>query len=257
MSGLRIRGARFATKLNLTSHRSSSILWAARDAYMARGDSGLYGQGEGMHLDKAYGYIEQFPWLESYFEKVQDATHGSLVRMLRDITRYIAVRPIESLDLDTTETCNYAISIPKPQVGAKKPVDAMAFHLTSPRVVRFDGPEGKTEECSVATEDYLQYSGAATLCFDFWTHPAKYLFEYLPSTHSMRDAITATCERYGHLHRPEGYSFDVDLLRPKAIVVSRLIYSSTHAEILRRFDIYAAPHPDMWGMSHLCKGKHK
>ena len=207
-----------------------------------------------MQFDKAFRYMNRFPWLEAYFEKVvrhecDSGNRGWIVAMFRN-TRYIAARPIARLDLDSTQTCMYEFPIPKPQVGAEKPVDMMAFCATSPVMFRMSRKFGKqtVEDCSVATEDRLTYSGSATLCFRFRTQPRdKYLFEYLPSTHSIRDAITELCAKYGHS----------DNLEPLGIVVSRLIWSGTHFEIFRTFDIYAPELHRFWGVEGFCKAKHR
>ncbi len=216
-----------------------------------------------MQLEKAYAYLDQFPWLAKYFEKLLQPTGmGTLAHVLRNTTRYIAVRPIENLDLASTQTFHYNFRVPKPQIGAEKPVDLMAFCITSPMVFQLSKPIGKqevreVENASVATESVLTYSGDATLCYRFQRHPpSDYHFEYLPSTHSIRDAITAHCEKYGHVTRPEGWKNDTDIIEPQAIVVSRMLWSETHFEIFRTFDIYApASHQSWHGMKRFCGSK--
>jgi len=215
-----------------------------------------------MQLEKAFEYIDRFPWLQQYFEKIAFNPvrgKGDLPHKLRDLTRWIAVKPIESLDLNTTQTFHYDFRAPSPQIGVEKPVDLMAFSITSPAVVKLDKPWGeqkiqKVKEVSFDREDTFTYSGSATFCWHFLEHADnRYMFEHLTSARSIRDTITGLCGSYGH-----------QTLQPQAVIVSRMFASERrYHEILYSFDIYAPP-PQMclpnrpcqhWGMKQFCRSR--
>jgi hypothetical protein len=217
-----------------------------------------------MQLSKAYEYINKFNWLQPYFEEtVQHPPNeqGWMVDMLRNHTRYIAVRPIGTLDLNSTETVQYNYVAPKPMAGVRTPIDDLAFCITSPVFVKLTNPDGRPQMTEKGTDhaikDLITYSSAAIFCYRFWnTQPKTPHFEYLPSTHSIAESITGLCARFGHTHirkvLEENHRFDT--LQPLAIVVSRQISMWKIGTIFRTFDIYDTPSTSM---CYFCTGNHK
>jgi hypothetical protein len=220
-----------------------------------------------MRLEEAFGYINQFPWFEQYLRettlKSKENDRGALTNLLRNSTRYIAVRPLESLDLTSTRTCCYHYLVPKAEVGAEKPVDMRAFCITSPVTFRLSakcGSQTVVEDNNFAVDLRLDYSANATFCYRFSDQYGRgdCHFEYLPSTHRIDDAVTDLCTRFGHTHRVvgRGYDYFTDTLDPVAIVVVRQIWIDTFGGIIfLTFDLYPFfPHA---GMASLCRTKHK
>jgi hypothetical protein len=222
---------------------------------MARGDT--------MNLGTAFGYINQFPWLEPFFQeciKNQGCKDkGWMTAMLKGATRYIAIRPIGELNLNSNPAYSYHYPVPAAEVGVEKGVDMMAFCPTRPgvsfRLSKPSGPQTVTDG-SISSRGAIQDSVSATFCYGFFPNckPA-YHFEYLPSTHSIRGGITMLCERYGHIHARivNGKKCFFDTIEPEAIVVSRCISLQGFGDIFRTFDIWAG----QTSMTVLCAGTHR
>jgi len=219
-----------------------------------------------MRLKEAFDYINQFPWFERYLWettlKGEEQDRGALADLLRNSTRYIAVRPPESIDLTSTRTCCYRYPVPRAEVGAEKPVDMRAFCVTSPvafRLSKKGGSQMVAEDNDFPVDLRLDYSASVTFCYRFSHQRGQddCLFEYLPSTHRIDDAITDLCARFGHTYRVEGRGYDyiADALDPVAIVVSRQIWIDSFGAIFRTFDLY--PYTPHAGMDRLCRVNHK
>lgn len=214
-----------------------------------------------MNVTKGFEYFDKLPWLEGYIRTITLTRHATPQDIARvfELTRWIKVGPIEKLNFDSTETCHYEYAVPKPQIGATKPLDVMACGFTAPGIFRLS-PEGKTRratECSLPREDTLFLSGSGVFVFGFPDQPEnRYYYEYLPSTGSVRDGVTALCEKHGHRVIPAGWRHETDCLIPHAFVVSRML-SNMHGEtIYRSYNIYApAEGQRWWGMEPFCKSE--
>lgn len=220
-----------------------------------------------MRIEKAFEHINRYSWLKSYFE--QNIHHnpkdeGWLVNLLRNQTKYITPRPFDDLDLSSNPSCRYSIPIPAAEVGVKKKVDRMAFCLTSSLSFQLskDGGKQEVEEASIATQDKLDYSVAVMFCYRFYSRHRKdeFMFEYLPSTHSIADGITAVCKKHGHTHRVEGFDCDFETLIPEGIIVTTMLHSHNLFTIAYMFELYEAKHSERGGnyrMDRFCKVKHR
>ena len=209
--------------------------------------------------------MDRFPWLEIFFHQCIESQgrpkkKGWLTGMLKLTTRYIAVRPLSELDLTSNPACTYYYAVPDAQVGVEKAIDLTAFCITSPGVsFRLSERSGAqtVNEGDVSTHDQLVYSVNTTFCYGFFPNTRKeYCFEYLPSTHSVRDGVTTLCERYGHVHarKVDKEKVFFDSLEPTAIVVSRLISLRSLGDILCTFDIYDTSNIPM---TRFCTAKHR
>jgi hypothetical protein len=216
-----------------------------------------------VQLEKAFDYINRFPWLEQFFhECVKNRgcnDKGWMTAMLRDATRYIAVRPFAGLNLDANLACSYHYAVLDAEVGIEKKVDLMAFCPTMPgvsfRLSKRSGTQTVTEG-SILSRDVLQYSASATFCYGPFPNTRKrYRFEYLPSTRSIRGSITELCENYGHVQATsvDGRKRFSDVFEPEAIIISQVIHLRSFGEIFRSFDIYEARNM----MDRLCAAKHR
>ena len=89
-----------------------------------------------MDLEKAFQLMNDFSWLEEYLRTFaagpEKKDKGWLTAWLRGRVRYIAPRPIEKLNLSRTYASLYWYRVPDPAVGVEKPVNLMAFCITSP-----------------------------------------------------------------------------------------------------------------------------
>jgi|GEM_PF-5453679 len=211
-----------------------------------------------MVLDNAYSQIKQFPWLKPYFQTFatwnEPSDPGWLSSWLRNIVRYIATRPLKSLDLTKTGTAQYDYFVPDPQIGVEKTVDLMLFHLTSPNlcfeIQSRSGPQ-HAKPCGLpAGRERMTHSRVATFCYRFQQHPEEQVqFHYLESTKSMADAITEHCAKFGHYEKYPGR------MEPIAVVASTMIHTHTFGTILVAFDVYPAKldeSPWQVDMSYFC-----
>ena len=218
-----------------------------------------------VQLEKAFEYINRFPWLELFFHECiatkGNTDKGWMTKMLRKETRHIAVQPIKKLNLDRNPACCYFYPVPDGEVGVEKEVDTIAFVLTAPGIsFRLSRPSGTqtVTEANFSARSQISYSVSATLCYQFASQPRdEYNFEYLASTHSIRSAVTELCERYGHTYavRLGEKKCFFDTIRAEAIVVTRLISFREFGDIFRTFDIYDLR--SQLGITDLCRKEHR